>query len=205
MRRRCRLFTEEQRDFIEANIKGTKAADLAKMLNEAYGLTITADQIKNYKANHGLVSNLDTKFKRGQVPKNKGTKGVSKPNKTSFKKGHMPHNARPIGHREFREDGYLWEKVAETKPSRFGWKPVQRIIWEETYGPIPEGHVIVFLDGDPLNITLENLSIVSKAQLLIMNRKGLIKKNPELTESGILIAKILDKTYKIKRKRGKLK
>ena len=37
------------------------------------------------------------------------------------------------------------------------FKAKHRLLWEQHYGPIPEGVNIVFIDGNPDNITIENL------------------------------------------------
>ena len=41
------------------------------------------------------------------------------------------------------------------------------------------------------NITLDNLVLISRKEMLILNDYGLIFNNKELTESGINIAKLI--------------
>lgn len=43
-------------------------------------------------------------------------------------------------------------------------KREHRVFWEETYGPIPEGHVIHHIDGNPSNNALDNLACLTNAE-----------------------------------------
>ena len=120
-------YTLEQRDFIRMYYKGISSLELSIKFNEEFGTNLTKDQLRWYKKNHKLPNGLDAKFKKGNKPYNKGTKGIAKPNKTSFKKGNIPHNHRPIGSERINIDGYTEVKVGE--PNK--WKFKHRIIWEE--------------------------------------------------------------------------
>ena len=92
-------------------------------------------------------------------------------------------------------DGYIEVKVEE--PSTFKLK--HRIVYEQLKGPIPDGYNVVFADGDKSNLESDNLILVTKSEMLVMNRKGLFKKNKDLTKTGHLIAKVIDKQNKLKR------
>ena len=114
-------------------------------------------------------------FKKGQTPPNKGKKTPehirAKSAATMFKKGSMSgaaqHNYVPIGHETTRADGYTWVKVAEGK-----WVEKHRLVYTEQIGPIPPGHLIVFRDGNPLNLSLDNLEAITRKQLVKRNRWG---------------------------------
>ena len=56
---------------------------------------------------------------------------------------------------------------------------------------------LIFLDGNKQNIELSNLKLVSRAEDLIMNTNKLFTKDKELTNSGVLIAKVINKTNKL--------
>ena len=75
------------------------------------------------------------------------------------------------------------------------------IVWEEHNGKVPEGYVIIFADRNHRNTAIENLRLVTQGELAILNQRGLIKESPELTESGILIAKIIKKISEKKRRK----
>ena len=63
-------------------------------------------------------------------------------------------------------------------------------MWEEHYGPIPDGMNVVFLDGNRRNCSIENLTLVSKQENAVMNKKGLRSEDPEATRAGITTAKL---------------
>lgn len=107
------------------------------------------------------------RFKKGQVPPNKGVKGISyegsKP--TQFKKGSKPPNYRPVGTIRV-VDGYQEIKIAEGMRQ---WKQLHRVIWERLNGPITKGYNLVFLDGNRENTSIANLSLMSKADNMRRN------------------------------------
>lgn len=182
-------YTSEQRDFIRTHYKGISSLDLSIKFNEEFGTNLTKDQLRWYKKNHKLPNGLDAKFKKGNKPYNKGTKGIAKPNKTSFKKGNIPPNHRPIGSERINIDGYTEVKVGE--PNK--WKFKHRIIWEEKFGAIPRGHAVMFADRNKQNFEIDNLILVSTRQLQVMNNKKLIQDDADLTKTGLVIANVLIK------------
>jgi hypothetical protein len=111
----------------------------------------------------------------------------------------MPWNYDPVGTERINPDGYVDIKIAN--PNK--WKGKHRIIWEKANGPVPKGYAIIFADGNRRNFKLKNLLMVSRAELSVMNKLGLIYKNSDLTKTGKLIADI--KLQIGKRKRGRKK
>lgn len=105
-----------------------------------------------------------TRFKKGQVPPNKGVKGISYPGmeKTQFRPGTRPPNHKPVGTiRLESRDGYLQIKTAE---GMCQWKQLHRVIWERMNGPIPRGAIVAFIDGDKMNLRITNMELLTKAQ-----------------------------------------
>lgn len=70
-----------------------------------------------------------------------------------------------------------------------------RWVWEQAHGPIPAGHVLVFLDGDKTNCSLDNLTVLPRGIHARMCQRHLYSDDPEKTKSGILVAKLLSKRY----------
>src|SRR5699024_6135272 len=105
-----RLLTPEQHEFLLSNLEGTGNKQMADMLNDEFGLSLTAQQINSYKSNRGLTSGLTGWFNKGQEPWNKGKKGWVAPGseRTQFKKGQIPANYRPVGsERICKREGYV--------------------------------------------------------------------------------------------------
>jgi hypothetical protein len=65
-----------------------------------------------------------------------------------------------------------------------------RLVWEAANGPIPDGHVVVFLDADRLNCALDNLRCVPRAVLQWMNKTGLNDTAGEARKAAILTAEV---------------
>jgi HNH endonuclease len=107
-------------------------------------------------------------FKAGNVPWNKGKKGTTGWSTTRFKAGAVPPNHRPVGsERKCATDGYIYVKVAEGIGQ---YRLKQRVIWEQHHGPIPPSNMVVFLDNNRENFDIENLALVSRGELAVLNK-----------------------------------
>lgn len=111
------------------------------------------------------------RFPKGHVPANKGVKGISYPGMeaTQFKKGQKSSTWKPIGSERHSKEGYLQRKMTDTGVTRRDYVPVHHIIWKEAGRAIPKGFALTFKDGDKTNITLENLELVSRADMMKRN------------------------------------
>jgi len=109
------------------------------------------------------------RFKKGQVPPNKGVKGISYPGMeaTQFRPGQRPVNYKPVGStRVCSKDGYVLIKMAE---GMFQYKHLHRVVWERMNGPIPKGFLVSFIDRNPLNWKITNLMLITKNQNVLRN------------------------------------
>jgi hypothetical protein len=185
------FYTPEQIEFLRNHVVGRSKKDLTNIFNKHFGLNLSLMKIVSCVKNHNLPpSGLDGRFKPGREPFNKGKKGISTGGKeTQFKKGYKPKNLRPVGSERVCADGYAEIKIADPNE----WKPKHIVLWEKVNGPIPEGSCLLFLDGNKLNINLDNLQLITRKQLARLNYNHLIFDNPELTKTGILIADIQSK------------
>ena len=198
-------YSEEQKEFIITNNYGKYSKELAEMFNQHFNTNITAKEIAYFRRNNKLKSGLTGQFKKGNVAHNKGKKqieymsqeSIERTKKTRFKKGNKPKNYRPIGSERITKDGYIEVKVAD--PNK--WETKNKIIYKQYFGDIPEGHKIIYADGNKLNNDINNLILVSDNEELIMNRHKLRTENIELTKTGYLIAKVIDKTNMVKNER----
>lgn len=117
-------------------------------------------------------------FRKGTRPFNKGVSskewmsddGMQNSARTQFKPGRANPNSptlRPVGYECHRNEGgrtYIW-----IKPEGRRMMPKHRWLWEQAYGPIPEGHCVQFKDGDTLNCVLANLYLISRKKQVRKN------------------------------------
>lgn len=118
------------------------------------------------------------RFPKGHVPANKGLRRPGyvrgRMAQTQFKKGHgnemQPAKARkPIGTERVNADGYLERKVTDKGRGAQRWRAVHILLWEEKNGPMPAEHALVFRDGNKGHVVLENLELISRADLMRRN------------------------------------
>lgn len=181
------LYPEEIKNFIKQNYIGVGHKDMADLLNKTFGTSYTIMQMKAYYGNRGIDSGLNGQFQPGSTPFNKGKKGLGGWEPTQFKKGHKPHNYKPVGTVRVNADNYVDIKIAD--PNK--WKGKHIIVWEKRNGPVPRGCVVIFGDGNRRNFDPDNLILVSRKQLALMNKNGLIQNNADLTRTGIIMADII--------------
>jgi hypothetical protein len=197
-----KMYQPEVQAFIQKNHKGITTAVIAKMVNDAFGTSYTAGQIKSYLGNHGLKNGVVCRFVKGQVSHNKGKKGYCSPGceKSWFQMGHSPHNHRPVGSERVDSlDGYTYVKIAEPKT----WRMKHHLVWEAANGPVPDGYILIFKDGDKGNITVGNLALVTRAEHLELTRSGLRTDNADLTGTGILISRVKVTSRKLQKNRNR--
>lgn len=198
-------YSKEQIQFLRDNVKGITLKQLTERFNNCFGTKLSEHAIAMQKSKYSLRSGIvGGRFKKGTIPHNKG-KRMSKEqydicSKTMFKPGSKPKNTDPIGTEKLLADGYVWVKVNDKPkvPKKENWKQKHKLLWEQEYGPVPEGSVVIFKDGDSTHIELDNLECITKAQLLILNKKKLIHSNKQITETGIAVAKLIDAVNKKK-------
>lgn len=167
-----RRYPHEKTEQIAADIGMTLGRTYRKAI--AMGLRKTAEYLASPDAQRlrrGDNVGAAYRFPKGYVPANKGVKGVChegcKP--TQFKKGNKPHTWKPIGTERYSKQGYLQRKMADTGLTRRDYVPVHHLIWKEAGRDIPKGFHLSFKDGNKANITLENLELVSFADMMKRN------------------------------------
>ena len=184
--RATELYPMGVREFIRNNYVGVGHQGMADLLNEKFGTNYTKGQIKEIYSRFKLNSGRNGRFLKGNKPIKCIQRGWHISPETEFKAGSKPHNYCPIGTETLRPDGYVWIKIAD--PNK--WRQKHILIYEAVNGPRPAKHVILFGDGNRLNLDIDNLILISRAQLVVMNHKGLIQSSTELTKTGIAIADI---------------
>ena len=189
-------WTKEEKEYLSEITPGRHYKEILEMMNDKFEYQFTFRQVKSAIIRFNLKTGFNGRFEKGHVPAIKGTKGIIKPNKTSFKKGHVHWNKKPIGSERVSVDGYTEIKVAD--PDK--WRLKHRVMYEKYHNVVlnPK-QLVIFADGDKSNMSKENLLLVDKNQLLILNQNGLINENRELTKTGLNIANIIIKLNELKR------
>lgn len=175
--------------YARENAAGKTTEELAEMINREYGTgTITAPQLRAYKKNHGITSGLDCRFKAGTPSPWKGKRRpvTGRAKETQFKTGSRPHNALEVGAVTHTTDGYLVRKIAEPNE----WEFVHRATWEAAHGPIPEGMMVSFKNGNKDDVSLDNLMLISNAENLELWRSRMRFDEAQLTEAGLTLVKL---------------
>ena len=185
-------WTDEEKEYLASIVKGSTYKEITKQMNDKFEYNFSEEQIKGMMYRNKLTTGTGGYFKKGSTPWNKGLKGYIGANKTSFKKGTIPPNQVPIGTESITKGGYIKVKVGE--PNK--WKLKQRYIYEQHYGEIPKDCNVIFADKNIRNFDINNLILVSKAEMLILNKNKLIFEDKELTKVGVNIAKVIDKAKK---------
>ncbi len=200
---RHRIYTDEQIQFLKGNCSNHSRREMTMFFNEIFNTSKTLGQIKGAINNRHIQSGRTGYFPKGHIPFNAGTKGLMKRNSGTFKKGNIPGNITPLGTERLSKDGYIEIKIKERNPytgcqTRYKLKHIY--IWEQANGPVPESHVVVFKDGDKSHCTLDNLILISRAELLRLNQKGWLDIPNELKLSILALTKLEVKTFSLMRR-----
>lgn len=178
-------YTAEQDAFLRENAGRMTRKDLTDLFNEKYGACIREQAIEQRCFLRGWGAMTDGKFKKGDVPwcKTKGgreeyVKMLAGGNSASFRKGNVPHNVVDIG--TIR----LWGHELKIKTDD-GWKNRLRHMWEQKYGDIPEGYVVISVDGDKYTDDIRKLRLVSNKVLTMLISNGWNDKGEIIVDTGI--------------------
>jgi hypothetical protein len=192
--------------FLKGIVKGRSYAEITGMFNRKFGFAISVEAMGTLLQKHDLKNGRDCRIRPGNVPFNKGRRGYCAPGseKGWFKPGQKPFNTMPLGSERINAYGYVEIKYSEKSgPPNNRWKGKHVLIWEKANGPVPEGHVVIFADGNRRNFKLRNLVLVSRKELAVLNHMNMLSaKNEDITKLSVSIARL--KVLLADRKRGTL-
>ena len=165
------LFNDIEKEYLMNNMLNKTSIELSELFNNKFNRSVTPKQIMRWKQNNRIRSEVNTKFKSG--------------------KEHL--NYKPIGSETtVNINGKKITFVKIREPNI--WERKQRYLYEKNIGKIPKGDRIIFLDGNTNNVNLNNLSLVSKKEQQTMCLFSLYFNDKELTKTGLLVAKLKNKT-----------
>lgn len=90
----------------------------------------------------------------------------------------------PIGMLK-KKEGYTWRKVGPKK-----WVQEHRRVWIEKNGPVPPGYVLTFADGNRENLDPENIILVTRAEMGLLNRWLKQSKDAEINEAKLNLVRL---------------
>ena len=161
-------YTPEIVCFLKKHIKGRHIKELTEMVNSYFGTSFSKSQIVTAAANYGLKSS---------------------------RKIDNQDRHKPIGTEKIKA-GCTMIKVSNEGVPAERWRMKHQLVWEQANGKVPKGYVILFLDGNKQNASIENLAMVSKQVHCQMAGLNLYSANPEATRTGIVIAQMSLITHK---------
>lgn len=148
-----RKWKVKERTFLQKHYANRGARWCAMQL----GRTETA--ITQFCHKEGIKGKRRTAFQNGNIPWNKGK---SYCHKGGFKPNHK-HTANKVGQistRTKRGRTVQYIKYNLDAPPM----PLHRYLYLQLIGPIPDGHIVAFLDGDTMNAELSNIKAMSRQE-----------------------------------------
>ncbi|MEP7197239.1 MAG: HNH endonuclease signature motif containing protein [Saprospiraceae bacterium] len=176
-----KFWTEEENKYMRKYFPHYYTDEIAKVLKRSYSSVAAqayvlklnkSEKLLNIQAKHTvqklLESGIKSRFQKGCISHNKGKKMAEdvkdKIRPTMFKIGNTPHNNTFDGSERIDDEGYSLIRV---KSGCFILK--HRLIWLLSHGPIPEGNLIVFKDGNKQNLNINNLEMISSKENMERN------------------------------------
>tara|TARA_R110000868_G_scaffold155261_1_gene381664 strand:- start:275 stop:898 length:624 start_codon:yes stop_codon:yes gene_type:complete len=174
-------WTEKEIEYLKLNFANNYTKQLCNILHKSYtsvagkayalGLKKSPEFLKaelEIQADRLRTIGANSRYKSNHLPANKGKQMsadlYAKCAPTMFKKGNKPHNSKHDGAERISVDGYL-----EVRISKGEYKYKHRVIYEQHYGPIPDGMIVRFKDGNKMNLILDNLELIDRGQNMLNN------------------------------------
>lgn len=142
-----RNYTEEMDKWLIDNIDRYSRKELVKEFNEKFGQNRTEECLK--------------------VHCNRELNIYFRTNEERYTETRSKVQQMPIGTEVIR-NGYVWVKVsddvhkADEKAGYVNWKPKHLLVWENHHGKLPEGKMVIFLNQNKEDCSIENLYAVDK-------------------------------------------
>lgn len=172
-------FTEEQEEWLKNNYDLYPTyRELAVEFNRIFHRDKSANSI------------------REKCNKNLGLTGML--NEGRYVTGHIKEQC-PIGTIRKSSNGYIYVKVKDNKDSHISgyaepyWLPIQKKIWQDHYGEVPEDKMVIFLDGNRENLDIGNLYCIDRKISACMAKNNWYTNSREHTLTAIVLCELLFK------------
>lgn len=169
-------YTDEQKAWLRANVNDYQWTVLFKVFNERFDTNLSYHAITSYCLKYLGV-------KRG------------KENQYGFTKGKQTSkHTLPIG-AEVYDGTVMWVKISDDcieeqriacrKAANPNWRPKKQVVWEQHHGPVPEGMMLVHLNKNRRDCSIENLYLTTRKINFMMAKNGWYSPNRELTLAAL--------------------
>lgn len=165
-------YTKEFEKFVRENVSNYTREDFRLLLQDKFNIEISRDALRRY-LNRKKIKERYTDYAKHNVRNNTYT--------------------CPIGAEQITKDG-IFIKVGQ--PSK--WRRKSRVMYEKYHNcKLSDDDYILFLNQDNTDFSKENLIKSSRREICYLHNNKTFSKNPELTRTGILSAKLMIKAKEI--------
>ncbi len=173
-------YSEEHISFLKDGYRTMPIGELTEAFNDRFGLDKTKRAVK---------AALERRNIRAPVDEHGRHRGL-------YRKGRVAHNRVEAGHERKVGDDFILVRQPD------GTDKMKHVaIWESHNGPLPEGSVILFLDGDKTNFDIENLELLTRRELLMANMRHYNHVDEKLKPPVLSLSKLLAKIGTLEERR----
>ena len=162
-------YTKEQLAFMEKHGEDMTTTELTNALNKAFSTGHTAGSVRTTLKNMGILKSKETRARNCAM------------------------NGEPIGSAKII-GGYRYIKVRKSSGGFYkDWEREICLVYKNAYGDIPEGYMVVTLNGDKLDARPENLALISKkvaARMANGHGKSFWSNSADITKAGIAVCEL---------------
>ena len=162
-------YTKEQLAFMEKHGADMTTIELTNSLNKAFSTGHTAGSVRTTLKNMGILKSKETRARNCAM------------------------NGEPIGAAKII-GGYRYIKVRKSSGGFYkDWEREICLVYKNAYGDIPEGYMVVTLNGDKLDARPENLALISKkvaARMANGHGKSFWSNSADITKAGIAVCEL---------------
>lgn len=157
-------YTEKQSEWLAKYYPEHGVTDTVKAFNEQFNEHKTKSAIKGWAMARGITVNADVTLKnKCRTMHGKGSK----------------REIKDVGATRM-ESGRLVMKTENGE-----WKPIGKAVYEQEYGKVPKGYIVIHLNGDRFDYRLENLCAIPQRVWGVISRYEMIYGDAELTKASI--------------------
>ena len=162
-------YTKEQLAFMEKHGADMTTTELTNALNKAFSTGHTAGSVRTTLKNMGILKSKETRARNCAM------------------------NGEPIGAAKII-GGYRYIKVRKSSGGFYkDWEREICLVYKNAYGDIPEGYMVVTLNGDKLDARPENLALISKkvaARMANGHGKSFWSNSADITKAGTAVCEL---------------